>query len=95
MLCECQMYSVTQRTQQLEPPAHTHFYIHTRMLFSVCLQSTKQLLIKTKEKKDNYHHTRHSHAPAVEVEGWILVVIKQDSFNEVINSRIHFTVTPF
>lgn len=53
MLCEFQMYSVTQRMQQLEPPAHTHtpFYIHTHMLFSVCLQSTKQLLIKTEEKK--------------------------------------------
>jgi len=41
---EFQMYSVTtyltsaaQRMQQLKPPAHTNFYIHTHMLVTVCL----------------------------------------------------------
>lgn len=56
---ELQMWSVTtyltsaaQRTQRLESSAHTNFYIHTRMLVTVCLQSTKWLLMKIKEKKD-------------------------------------------
>lgn len=38
MLCEFQMYSVTQRMQQLEPPVHTHtpfLHTYTYAIFSV------------------------------------------------------------